>query len=614
MLKLWMRSAGLIVILFCFHVVVFAAKIQKKDGQVIVGEIQGTVAIKSTTEMVTMKGKEYAAVSYVLIDGQRILQVDPTDVTIAPGRQTMLTLSWELGSSVQPPSDVEALAEAAVAIQPSGFPFQWGYFSSGAEWAKVALLNTANATINGMFGYPVASGSDGTAPSFYAWPTIGNILGTFTSGNGSLLPTLAVTTSGGVVNLPVEEIVAFVGDTSTSVALSGGGAGTASTLSGMGPLQVGYASVSVESGNPPYGTAVFSFRQNYVVVSEVGVPSSSPTVSGRIFVDFRTGVAATPSPGRLDINTGLAVVNGGTAAANVTYTLRGIGGNVLTVGHGTLAPGAHFAKFIDQLQEIAPDFNLPANFASATGYGSLEITSDQALSILALRLTVNQRGEGLLTSTPIADLTKPLSSAPIYFPQFADGGGYITTILLLNTSNALESGVLNLYDDNGIPLVVSQIGGAPGSSFSYAIPAAGALVFQTDGSPSAVRVGSVRLTPDAGTSTPVGSGLFRFSPGAVVVTESGVPTTTPTTHAHIYVDKSGGHDTGIAIAAPDSAGINVTMRAFQKDGSTSAGQGPATLPSADMGTRPPLRASSSPGWRMVSRGSWILLPQLLLLR
>src|SRR5262249_51706372 len=161
-----------------------------------------------------------------------------------------------------------------------------------------------------------------------------------------------------------------------------------------------------------------------------------------------------------------------------------------------------------------------------------------------------QRGETLLTSTPIADLTKTPSSAPIYFPQFVDGGGYVTTILLLNTSATLETGRLDLFDDSGHPLVALDAScGDSDSSFRSSVPSGGALVFEPDGVPAAARVGSAQLQPDVATSTPVGAGVFRYSPGGIAVTESGVPAVTATTHARIYIDTSQGHDTGVALAA-----------------------------------------------------------------
>ncbi len=390
---------------------------------------------------------------------------------------------------------------------------------------------------------------------------------------------------GDLMNNRVREITVSSGSTplfQKRLTIPDGGAGTASTFGSTGPTQAGYALAEVGSGSTPYGTAVFSLTQNNVVVSEVGVPASIPTTSARIFIDYRFGAPSTQgqfSAGTLDINTGLAVVNRGTVPANIIYTLRGTDGRTWTTGHGTLAAAAHFAKFISQLKDVAPDFSLPEDFATSTGLGSLEITSDQPVSILALRLTINQRGETIFTSTPTADLTKSPSTAPIYFPQFADGGGYVSTILLMNTSGVPETGKLSIFDDDGLPLAVNQVGGTKDSSFSYAIAAGGVFVFQTDGFPSAVKVGSVRLMPNSGTSTPAGSGIFRFTSGGVVVTESGISASIPLTHARIFIDRSGGHDTGIAIAAPDNGGVNVAVRAFEKDGSTAAGysMGPIAL-------------------------------------
>ena len=88
----------------------------------------------------------------------------------------------------------------------------------------------------------------------------------------------------------------------------------------------------------------------------------------------------------------------------------------------------------------------------------------------------------------------------------------------------------------------------------------------------------MKLTPNPGNSTPIGAGVFSFSPAGILVTESGIPSAIPTTHARIYVDKSAGYDTGLAIANPGTSASNITLRAFQNDGTTIAGTGPALLP------------------------------------
>jgi hypothetical protein len=220
------------------------------------------------------------------------------------------------------------------------------------------------------------------------------------------------------------------------------------------------------------------------------------------------------------------------------------------------------------LNAEAPDFVLPLNFQTTTQFASLEISSDQLISVLALRMTTNQRGEALFTTTPTADLTQTPTSGAIFFPQFADGGGYTTSLVLLNTSNGIETGTLEMLGDWGNPLVVSYVDGTAGSTFRYSIPNGGAVRYQTDGAPTTTKTGWVKLTPDAGTSTPVGAGVFGYNPGSFLVTESGVPTAAATTHARIYVDMLGGHGTGLAIGNPANTNATITFKAYQSDGVT----------------------------------------------
>src|SRR5205823_14768777 len=140
-----------------------------------------------------------------------------------------------------------------------------------------------------------------------------------------------------------------------------------------------------------------------------------------------------------------------------------------------------------------------------------------------------------------------------------------------------------IFDDDGAPLTLRDSGGTSGSAFPYSIPAEGAFVFQTDGSPAAPRVGWGKATPNPGSSAPVGAGVFSYSPAGTLVTESGIPSAIPTTNARIYVDKSGGHDTGLAIANPGGSASSIALEAFQNDGSTTAGNGQAVLNIASRG-------------------------------
>lgn len=358
------------------------------------------------------------------------------------------------------------------------------------------------------------------------------------------------------------------------------GVATVSTLGSGDQVLAGYAVANADIWSAISGLAVFSVTQNGFVVSEVGVPALPPTTAARMFIDYRTSTVQQPEPGieeGLSINTGFAMVNRGDHAASINYALRNIKGDLLASGLGTLPVNAHRALFINQLGDLAPGFILPPDFATATQLGSLDIMSDQPLAVLGLRLTSNQRGETLITSTPVADVTRAPLTDMLLFPHFVDGGGYRTTLVLLNTSSTMEKGTLQILDDRGLPLVVTPVGDTPNSVFAYSLQPNGVLFFQADGSPQRVNGGWVKLAPDPANFAPVGAGIFGFTQNGVLVTESGIPSAPMQDNARIYIDKSGGHNTGLAIANPGDSEMTINLWAFQTDGNTQVGASPTSI-------------------------------------
>jgi len=363
------------------------------------------------------------------------------------------------------------------------------------------------------------------------------------------------------------------------ITLKGAGPATSAASGSAGAAQAGYAAVSVDAGSTPYATALLSYRHNGATVSEVGVPASPPTSSARFFVDYRTESTLAGSDTKVDIDTGFAAVNRGNGPASVSFTLRDPEGQIISRGTGSLDKDAHLAAYFNQLPEIAPGFSIDPSFPGSTHFGTLELSSDQPISLLALRLTTNQRGEMLMTSTPVADLARTSTTGPIYFPQLADGAGYSTVIGLLNTSGAIETGTLHLFADDGSPLVVRQLNASAASTFAYSIPPGGVYVLQTEASSRDVQTGWAELIPDGGTIAPVAAGVLQFSRDGILVTETGIPSVAPTTHARMFLDTSGGHNTGVAIGNPGNAPLSLSLQVFQMDGTTQAGvaNGPITL-------------------------------------
>jgi len=374
-------------------------------------------------------------------------------------------------------------------------------------------------------------------------------------------------------NLTRVETSATIGPSTRPVPASPGGAQIITTNGTARQSSGGYATLRVDSGEPPYGVAIFSLVQNGAVVFEAGVPASPPTTRTRVFIDRRNGVRSLHRQfeGEVTVDTGIAVVNPGPLTAQVRYILRDSGGTQLTTGQGSIEPGRHFAQLIGDLSTVARGFSLPENFATSTRFGSLSLESDQPLSVTALRLTINQRSELLFTSTPVVDLETAATSGPVHFPHLAEGGGFSSSFALLNTSSQTQSGSLDFLGDDGAPLSVSLTDGRSGSSFAYTIPSGGVAMIETTGASSSILGGWARAAPAAGQSTPAGAGSFRFGQGGILVTESGISSTRPTTLARVYVDTTGGHDTGLALANPGSTPLTVTLRAFQTDGRTAVG-------------------------------------------
>jgi hypothetical protein len=59
----------------------------------------------------------------------------------------------------------------------------------------------------------------------------------------------------------------------------------------------------------------------------------------------------------------------------------------------------------------------------------------------------------IFTTTPIAELTKPACNNVIFFPQVADGGGYVTQFILIGADGA-SSTTLNCFGEDGTALAV----------------------------------------------------------------------------------------------------------------------------------------------------------------
>jgi hypothetical protein len=65
--------------------------------------------------------------------------------------------------------------------------------------------------------------------------------------------------------------------------------------------------------------------------------------------------------------------------------------------------------------------------------------------MIALRGYTNERGEFLLTTLPVIDLAGTPPTGIQILPHYADGGGWITEIVLINPTDSASSGTIDFY-------------------------------------------------------------------------------------------------------------------------------------------------------------------------
>jgi sugar lactone lactonase YvrE len=217
-------------------------------------------------------------------------------------------------------------------------------------------------------------------------------------------------------------------------------------------VRAGYAVVTPDSGQiTPAGTAVFRVKQSGNIVTEAGVGASPATTSARIFVD---NVAS---------YTGVALANPSDQSVAVTFVLLDRYGSTLDSTTRTLAARSHLAIFAHQLFPGLSD-----KFTSL-----MEISSPVPVVPITLKLTPNARSDSVLTTLPVADLTRPPTATSVVFAQIAIGGAFSTRLIFINTDKSKTiTGRLSFFNSDSTAMTV-PLGSKTDNQFNYQITAGG---------------------------------------------------------------------------------------------------------------------------------------------
>jgi hypothetical protein len=330
-----------------------------------------------------------------------------------------------------------------------------------------------------------------------------------------------------------------------SFSIADRGAITFDTFGGAGSPVVGYARVQSSSGTTPSGQLTFQNRLNGMLVGQASVGASAPIASGRIYAEVGGGV-----------DTGIAIANPSSTPTTITFYFTDAAGVNSASSSFALAANSQTAQFLTQ----AP-FNLGSSFN-----GTFTFSSTVPIAVTALRGFINERGEFLITTLPVASLSASGSTA-LYLPHFADGGGWTTQVILINSSDSPTTGIVQFFSQGsgslaGQPLTLT-VNGQAAASFAYSIPGRSSVRLATQGlSTGGITAGSVRVSTTGGT-TPTALAIFRYNTNGVTVSEAGVPSVVPSTAFRMYEYDCGEYvgqiQTGIAITNPGTSSATVTV-------------------------------------------------------
>jgi hypothetical protein len=317
------------------------------------------------------------------------------------------------------------------------------------------------------------------------------------------------------------------------------------------PIKIGYARIQPGAVNTfPAGLAILGLREKNILVSESSVPASPLIQSGRMYAEVSGPV-----------NTGLAIANPNDQAASITFYFTDPTGRDYGSGRITIPANGQISQFLSD-----------SPFSSGTlTMGTFTFNSSVPVGAVGLRVLTNERSELLITTLRVSPIVA--ESVSLSFPQFVDGGGWATQVILINPGDRLLTGTV-------------RFSSLTPSNFTYSIPVHGAFRLQTAGTSTNVTVGSIRIVPDTNTNTPAGVSIFSYRSAGVTMTQTGVPPVRDGSAFRLYVESSGDFGnartgstrTGVAIANSAATPAVVSLELTNLDGTSTGLAGTITIP------------------------------------
>ena len=166
---------------------------------------------------------------------------------------------------------------------------------------------------------------------------------------------------------------------------------------------------------------------------------------GKAASAFRVYVESSGRPGTAgSVQTGIALANPALVPVVAELELTKANGTPSGWrGSVTIPAGGQIARFLKELIPGSPD-NLD---------GLLRLTTASPVFATGLRLTMNERGDYLMTATPPASETGDFTNEELVFPEIVFGGGFTTDIVIFNRQPGQSpSGTVRFVAKDGSPL------------------------------------------------------------------------------------------------------------------------------------------------------------------
>ena len=316
------------------------------------------------------------------------------------------------------------------------------------------------------------------------------------------------------------------------------------------------------------GLEILQYRQTGVTQSEAGVLAPPLRQSGGLFVEVTDKIRSL-----------IAIVNPNNQDVAVDFYLTDDAGTSTGSVSVTVPASGQYSAFVAD----AP-ISVPTGQARA-----LNFNASLPVFVSALRFFTNERNDSLLSSIPIADNAN-VATEVVVIPDFADGAGWSSKVILVNNSDEPMQGVIQ-FVGQGSPTEPPQgvlVGTAVGTDtvFEYGIAPHSFYRLETNGAQDNLSLGSIYIHPSPGFGTPHTHAIIQQQAGGNTIYQTSFEGQIPATTFSFYAEAVGDFDAGkpkststaIAIANPSSGVATVRLELTSFGGSTLATSSPVQIP------------------------------------